>query len=237
MITYEQLRTKPKDFLSATGITVAEFERLLPAFAVAYERKYPPDKTVAGLPRQRKAGGGVKGKLKETADKLLFILVYQKTYPLQTMQGLHFEMSQGQANEWIHRLMPVLQTALADLEMKPEREADHLAENEAVAAEPADWLLDGSERRRQRPKDKEKQKEHYSGKKKTHTDKNLLLVNGQTNRVVYLSQTQPGKSHDKKMADQANIAFPTGTTLGKDSGFQGYEPGGVATSQPKKAKR
>ncbi|GIK55850.1 MAG: hypothetical protein HND44_23680 [Chloroflexi bacterium] len=99
MITFEQLRTKPKDFLSATGITVAEFEQLLPAFAVAYERKYPADKTVAGLPRQRKAGGGVKGKLKDTADKLLFILVYQKTYPLQTMQGLHFEMSQAQANE------------------------------------------------------------------------------------------------------------------------------------------
>ncbi|GIK55851.1 MAG: hypothetical protein BroJett015_15140 [Chloroflexota bacterium] len=133
--------------------------------------------------------------------------------------------------------MPLLQTALADLGMKPEREADGLAESDTVAAEPADWLLDGSERRRQRPKDKEKQKEHYSSKKKAHTDKNLLLVNGQTNRVVSLSQTEPGKTHDKKMADQANIPFPTGTTLGKDTGFQGYEPGGVATSQPKKAKR
>lgn len=237
MLTYEKLRTKPKEFLSATGITVAEFERLLPAFERAYEAKYRADKTVAGLPRQRRAGGGVKGKLKHMADKLLFILVYQKTYPLQTMQGLHFEMSQAQANEWIHRLMPVLQTALAALGMKPEREAGHLAESEAVATEPADWLLDGSERRRQRPQDKEKQKEHYSGKKKAHTDKNLLLVNGQTNRVVYLSQTEPGKTHDKKMADQANIAYPTGTTLGKDTGFQGYEPSNVATSQPKKAKR
>ncbi len=237
MITYEKLRTKPKEFLSATGITVEEFERLLPAFAVAYEKKYPADKTVAGLPRQRRAGGGVKGKLKQMADKLLFILVYQKTYPLQTMQGLHFEMSQAQANEWIHRLMPVLQAALADLGMKPEREAGHLAENETVGAEPADWLLDGSERRRQRPQDKEKQKEYYSGKKKAHTDKNLLLVNGQTNRVVYLSQTAPGKSHDKKLADQEHIAYPTGTTLGKDTGFQGYEPSGVATSHPKKAQR
>ena len=237
MLTYEKLRTKPKEFLSATGMTVTEFERLLPAFEVAYEAKYRSDKTVAGLPRQRRVGGGVKGKLQQMADKLLFILVYQKTYPLQTMQGLHFEMSQAQANEWIHRLMPVLQTALAELGMKPEREASHLAESDAVAAEPADWLLDGSERRRQRPKDREKQKEHYSGKKKAHTDKNLLLVNSQSNRVVYLSPTEPGKSHDKKMADQENIVYPTGTTLGKDTGFQGYEPGGVATSQPKKAKR
>jgi hypothetical protein len=235
MLTYENLKTKPKDFLSATGLTVEEFERLLPAFTTAYQRKYCADKTVSGMVRQRRAGGGVKGKLKQMADKLLFILVYQKTYPLQTMQGLHFELSQGQANEWIHRLMPVLQVALAELGLKPEREAEALAESEAVAAEPADWLLDGSERRRQRPKDKEKQKEHYSGKKKAHTDKNLLLVNGQTNRVVYLSQTEPGKTHDKKVADQEDITYPTGATLGKDTGFQGYEPPGVATSQPKKA--
>lgn len=235
MLTYETLKTKPKDFLSATGLTVEEFERLLPAFTTAYQRKYCSDKTVAGLGRQRRSGGGAKGKLQQMADKLLFILVYQKTYPLQTMQGLHFELSQAQANAWIHRLLPVLQAALAELGMKPERDAGQLAQSEVVAAEPADWLLDGSERRRQRPKDKEKQPEHYSGKKKAHTDKNLLLVNGPSQRVVYLSPTEPGKRHDKKVADRAAITYPTGTTLGKDTGFQGYEPAGVVTSQPKKA--
>jgi hypothetical protein len=235
MLTYEMLKTKPKEFLSATGHTVAEFERLLPTFSQAYRMAYASDKTVAGQPRQRKVGGGAKGKLQQMADKLLFILVYQKTYPLQTMQGLHFGLSQSQTNEWIHRLLPVLQTALAELGMKPEREASALAESEVVAAEPADWLMDGSERRRQRPKDKEQQAEQYSGKKKAHTDKNLLIVNGQTKRVVYLSQTEPGKVHDKKVADNAGLTYPTGTTLGKDTGFQGYEPAGVATSQPKKA--
>lgn len=237
MLTYETLKRKPKDFLSATGQTVEEFERLLPAFSQTYQATYAADKTVAGLPRRRKVGGGAKGKLHRIEDKLLFILVYQKTYPLQTMQGLHFGLSQSQTNEWIHRLLPVLQTALAELGMKPEREARALAESEAVAAEPADWLLDGSERRRQRPKNKEQQAKQYSGKKKAHTDKNLLIVNGQTKRVVYLSQTEPGKTHDKKVADNAGLTYPTGTTLSKDTGFQGYEPAGVATSQPKKAQR
>ena len=102
MITYEKLKTKPKEFLAATGNTLAEFERLLPAFSNAYQREYPMDKTVAGQIRQRRVGGGAKGKLAQMADKLLFILVYQKAYPLQTMQGLHFELSQAQANEWIH---------------------------------------------------------------------------------------------------------------------------------------
>ena len=153
------------------------------------------------------------------------------------MQGLHFELSQPQANEWIHRLMPVLQAALAALGMKPERDAETLAASEVVQAEPADLLLDGSERRRQRPKDNQKQRQHYSGKKKAHTDKNLMIVNTQTNRVVYLSPTQPGKSHGKRLADEAGLTYPSGTTLGQDSGFQGYQPPGVATSQPQKKPR
>lgn len=86
MLTYELLKTKPKDFLSATGMTIVGFERLLPAFTKAYQTRYYSDKTIAGLPRQRRAGGGVKGKLQRMEDKLLFSLVYQKTYPLQTLQ-------------------------------------------------------------------------------------------------------------------------------------------------------
>lgn len=235
MLTYETLKTKPKEFLSATGLRVEEFEQLLPAFDVAYQAMYQADKTVAGKPRKRQAGGGPKGKLQRIEDKLLFILVYQKTYPLQTMQGLHFELSQSQTNDWIHRLMPVLQVALAEMGMKPEREASALAESVTAQEQAADWLLDGSERRRQRPQDKQKQREHYSGKKKAHTDKNLLMVNGQSHQVLYLSRTEPGKTHDKKVADQEAITYLRGTTLSKDTGFQGYEPSGVATSQPKKA--
>ena len=44
----------------------------------------------------------------------------------------------------------------------------------------------------------------------------------------------PGKTHDKKMADTAPIAYPTNATLDKDTGFQGYEPAGILTAQPKK---
>ena len=53
-------------------------------------------------------------------DKFLFILIYDKTYPLQEMQGLQFGLSQGRVNYWIHHLQPVLRQALAQLEMVPE---------------------------------------------------------------------------------------------------------------------
>src|SRR5262245_25303083 len=84
---------------------------LLPVFQTAYEKKYPPELTQEGKPRQRQIGGGATGALPKSEDKLFFILVYQKTNPLQTMHGLHFGLSKPQANDWIHRLLPVLQQA------------------------------------------------------------------------------------------------------------------------------
>ena len=73
--------------------------------------------------------------------------------------------------------------------------------------------------------------------KKAHTDKNLVLVNTHSQKVVYLSPTQPGKKHDKKQADEAAIVYPPNATLGKDTGFQGYEPPDVIAWQPKKKPR
>jgi len=123
MLTDETLKERPREFLAATGLTHEEFARLLPAFAAAYAALYPPDKTLAGTVRQRQGGGGATGVLPQMEDKLLFILVYQKTNPLQTMHGLQFALSQPQTNYWIHHLLPVLQRALAALAVAPERDA------------------------------------------------------------------------------------------------------------------
>ena len=235
MLIYNELKNKPREFLAATGLKLDEFEQLLPAFQTAYQNKYPPDLTQAGKTRQRQIGGGAPGALPQIEDKLFFILVYQKTNPLQTMHGLHFVLSQPQANTWIHRLLPVLHQALRDLGEAPERDARRVATSHLARAGGPDLTIDGSERRRQRPQDTTKQKAHYSGKKKAHTDKNILLVNTNTKKVVYLSPTVAGTTHDKKATDDAQIAYPHNATLDKDTGFQGYEPAGTQTRQPKKS--
>jgi hypothetical protein len=229
------MSNKPREFLAATGLKLDEFEKLLPAFQTAYEQKYPPHLTQEGQTRQRQIGGGATGALPKIEDKLFFILVYQKTNPLQTMHGLHFGLSQPQANAWIHRLLPVLQHALRTLGEAPERDAHRVATSALERTGGPDLTIDGSERRRQRPKDHAKQKEHYSGKKKAHTDKNILLVHANTQKVVYLSPTVAGNTHDKKATDDAQIAYPHNATLDKDTGFQGYEPTGTQTRQPQKS--
>src|SRR6266487_1918797 len=98
MLTYIELKDRPRDFLAATGLTLTEFSQLLPEFQAAYETRYPSDVTCTGKPRQRRAGGGAKGVLTSVTDKLLFILVYQKTNPLQTMHALQFGLRQPQTN-------------------------------------------------------------------------------------------------------------------------------------------
>ena len=130
--------------------------------------------------------------------------------------------------------MPILKRALNDLGYEPERDPKKFKETEQDGKNSATSIIDGTERRRQRPKDAKKQALHYSGKKKIHSDKNLIIATAKKKRVSFLSQTYPGKTHDKKVADTEKISYPKQITLYKDTGFQGYEPKVRKSVQPKK---
>src|SRR5712671_5490468 len=105
MMTYNTLSTQARPFLAMTGLTLAEFRDLLPAFETAYERAYPSDWTADGQERQRWPGAGRHSVLSRSEDKLLFILVYLKTYPLQVVLGQLFGISTSQANYWLQHLL------------------------------------------------------------------------------------------------------------------------------------
>jgi hypothetical protein len=103
MLSYNTLRDRPRDFLAATCLTLDELPQLLPTFQDTYAQRYPDALTRTGKPRQRRRGGGAKGSLQRFEDTRVFILVSQKTNPLQTMHALPFAMSQPQANYWIQQ--------------------------------------------------------------------------------------------------------------------------------------
>jgi len=236
MLTYDELKESPRKFVSFTSLTPAEFDMLLPAFERAFLRKYPGSKTKTGNTRKRKTGAGRKGSLASLEQKLLFALVYQKSYPLQSVMGELFGMGQSQANEWVHTLLPILKQALDALGYAPERDPKKFKQKEQDRKDTADAIMDGTERRRQRPKQAEKQALHYSGKKKIHSDKNIVIATARKKRVSFLSQTYPGKTHDKNVADTEDIAYPEHIRLYKDMGFQGYEPKVRKLFQPKKSR-
>ena len=236
MLTYETLKKKPKDLVALTGLARREFEELVPAFGkalAAAEEAARPKATQ----RRRAPGAGRKPGLQTVEDKLLFVLVYTKTYPLQVVQGQLFGMSQPSANEWIHFLLPLLAEALDALGVMPEREGQKAAGHERRQGEARDLIVDGVERRRQRPKNPKIQAIHYSGKKKGHYDKNVVVVNTHSKRVSFLRQTLPGSVHDKALADHAEIRYPKDATLRSDLGLLGYTPDVREHLQPKKSPR
>jgi hypothetical protein len=234
MVTFTELQGNRRKFLALTGLTLPEFQQLLAAFARCSERLYLSEQTLGGQPRRRFAGGGRRGVLHAPEQKLLLLLVYLKTYPVQAVLGELFGLSQAGVNYWLHRLLPLLQEALDELGVLPERDPRHFARSRAVAGEDPQFIIDGTERRRQRPKSPEKQAAHYSGKKKAHTVKDVVVAGAGNKRVAFLSETYVGKTHDKKIADQEGISYPPGTVLYKDTGFQGYEPEVKETCRAKK---
>jgi hypothetical protein len=152
-----------------TGLSQAQVDHLLPVFSEVYteqqQQKYAEG--VASGARTRKPGGGAKGKLLTMVDKLLFVLYYYKTYPTFDVLGPQFAMVRSKAHENLHKLSPVLHKTLVRLEMVPHR-AFKTPEELKAALQGADRLIiDATERAYRRSRDDAKQREHYSGKKKS----------------------------------------------------------------------
>jgi len=233
MTNYNELSKNSTKFLALTGYMLEEFQALLPFFQVQFE-KYVKQYTLDGKPRaQRRYSEYRNCPLQTLADKLLFILCYVKLGAIQQMHATLFGMHQPDANTWIHLLHPILNRALADLGELPARDADDFEpEPDALQI----YFQDGTERPIPRPVDNTIQKKYYSGKKKCHTVKNILVIDTQC-KIRLLTHTCEGKKHDKKAADEAGYSFPEGSALYQDTGFQGFTLAGVTILQPKKKPR
>ncbi len=166
------------------------------------------------------------------ADKLFFILFYVRQYPVQRVQAVLFGMSKSQADEWIHRLLTVLERTLGHAVALPLRPGASMNELRTRCPDLVHWL-DGTERQIQRPQNSERQKTHYSGKKKRHTVKNTVVADSER-RIVFLGETVEGKRHDKQLAEDDAPPFPEQSRVGADSGYQGYHPPGVTVTTPMK---
>ena len=233
MFCYEEVKQRPELLLAMTSLKQPEFEELIPYFQKAWD-EYVKQSYIDRPDRQRQFGGGnFESSITSIEDKQLFIMYYVKVYPLQEIIAFEFGMTQSTANTWIHVLTTVLKNALDIGKYLPERDPHKL--ETILKANPEDkYGIDGTERRIIRPTDNKIQKEFYSGKKKAHTVKNILIGRLTDKTVSYLSQTYEGKRHDKKIVDDEAPVIPEGISLYQDTGFQGYEPEGVVTFQPQK---
>jgi hypothetical protein len=152
-----------------TGLSLEQFAQLTLEFEKEYQA-YQKQRYIEGLAkgtRQRRLGGGRKGKLPRIVDKLFFTLVYFKTYPTFDVLGTQFGMGRSKANENLHKLAPILMNTLVRLEVMPPREFASVEEMKAAFQGIDRILIDVTERLYRRAQNDDIQREHYSGKKST----------------------------------------------------------------------
>ena len=229
LYSYESAKQHKAIFLSLTSLTVKEFDELCASFAETWNEH-------TGQLEKDPGKGGRPYALDVMEDRLLFILFYLKTYPLQNVLAYSFEICQGEANFLVHQLSRVLGMTLKKEGFAPPRITDEiLAKLEQENSQ--DYGIDGTERRINRPVGQDVQRFFYSGKAHCHTVKNNMIGGLDDRQIKGLSNTYEGKKHDKKICDEERPVLPKGSDLYQDTGFQGHEIAGVNIHQPKKKPR
>src|SRR5881296_2844123 len=132
-LRFAELQSRPMEFLDCTSVPLEEFQQRVAPFEAAFHARMAAWR-MDGTPRTARRFTVYKScPLPTPEDRLLFILVYLKTYALQVVHGRLFGMVQGKANQWIHVLLPVLLAALRPLGDAPARSLSALAQRLGIS--------------------------------------------------------------------------------------------------------
>lgn len=217
MTNTDRLLRSPSTFRRLTGLTPVAFTRLLAEVTMAEEHERARQANRTG--RQRKAGAGRKTTL-VLADRLLMLLIYYRTYVPHTFLGFLFGLDDSNVSRSNRRLEPLL----AGIFRIPQRRV------ELTPEEIEELFFDSTERPTARPV--RGQKRFYSGKKKRHTLKTQVVVTRVRKRpgvaperrrvrIVAISKTFPGSTHDKKVYDHTRVVIPLGVKGYGDTAYLG----------------
>ena len=223
MIHLEKLLKNDRLMRALTGLNAREFTNLVPDFEKQWtmfrQKRYDDNAR-----RERKPGGGRKGFVKTVPEKLFFILFYYKCYPTYDALSFFYDCNRSNACRRQQRMSAVLEATLKRKLVLPKRQLRNVEEFFKAFPEAREVFIDGTERPTQRPKDKEQQKANYSGKKKRHTRKNLI-ISTRKRYVGFLSKTVEGKEHDMTIlkAQAPPRAIPKEVKTHLDLGFKGLD--------------
>lgn len=242
MSLYKKISVKPRLFLQVTGMELSVFESLLPSIEASYlgiehARK---SQTIVGNKTRLRAIGGGRAYNNNLADRLLMFLLYHRLYLTQEFMTILFK---AEHKSVISRSIASVSQALSSVLPTPARiKSAVLQLADQQGAKPkrignlADFvkeypeltiLIDGKEQPIPRPKDKQRRKSAYSGKKKQHTVKQLISTTSK-GLIVDLSPSFDGSVHDFTYFKGYHDTLCQGwseynTTAYMDSGFQGQQ--------------
>ena len=246
---YSKLARNPKMFLSVTGMHLHTFQELLPHFEQASlkletERKL---KTVRTASERKRSAGGGRAFNNDLADRTLMLLLYYRlyltqefmTFCLRLLIRASYARNIKQVRSIIEAVVPTPERArrrilsLAKAEHQRRQKRIGSIEEFREAYPELSFIIDGVEQPKRKPKNKQKRKSDYSGKKKRHTLKQIVTATP-IGIVIDQSRSVGGRVHDfKAFKDDDSVRGvlkefgSIRASLYGDSGFQGMAEMGL----------
>jgi len=228
-LNFNYLSKKPTKFYRFTGLEVGEFlilkEKVEPLWKAAeIKRLSRPN-------RQRAIGGGRAYHLRSLEDKILLVLLFYRTYLNYDFLGIIFGFDGTNVGRLIKRIEPVLAKKFKVSPLKPKKKLQKRISSwpEFKEAYPDLYeeieviIGDATEQEIPRPKDKKKNKEYRSGKKRRHTLKTQIFIDRKTGQILEVSRPFPGSWHDYKVFKETKRGekLPRDKPIYLDKGYQG----------------
>lgn len=214
----EYITKNPQETKRLIGIDYESLQQLITQAIALEEQK----KAINEEAKYRiiQPGGGRKPKLSVT-EQILLTLVYLHHLPTFQMLGVQFGVSESTAHNLFHYWSKILRELLPAslLEQVKKTEKDW----EWVKQILGEWelVVDSSEQVRERPKTYQEQKKFYSGKKKSHTLKNQLIVLPNGAEIVDVTVGKPGPSSDINLFRARQAEFAANQKFKGDKGYIG----------------
>ena len=172
--------------------------------------------------------GNAKGhlaKLKTLEDLLFFVLLMLKSGVTFDLLGYISGLDHSNSHRKFSLGLDILCKTIEDTGYGPYRDFDEVSYLHSAIPSGTTLILDDTEQRIQRPSDQGVQREYYSGKKKGHTIKSLI-ISASDRYIHYVSYCWVGRSHDFTVLKEE---FPAADgwfdpyTVRLDLGYIGFE--------------
>jgi hypothetical protein len=224
----EYIEKHPKETKRLTGIDYEQLQQLFTQAEVRHHQKQVEIESTKF--RLNSKGSGCKPKL-SLRDQMLLTLVYLSQFHTFQYLGVEFGVSESTAHNIFHYWLNIFTELLpASLLEQVKKNGDSEWVKELLTQ--YELIVDSAEQPIERPSANEEQKKFFSGKKKTHTRKNQIIVLPQGEDLVDVIAGDPGPKSDIKQFRESLSNFAFEQKFRGDKAYIGEQQ--MATPQKKR---
>lgn len=163
-----------RQYRALVGMSKKDFNKLTVVFSECRQEALAKHYEEFEAYYNRKPSPGGIPAFKTPSEQLFMVLYYLKTYPTFDDLGFTFDCSRKTANENFNKFAPILEAALAKLDVLPKRTFEDAEEFIDFLRDHEEILVDATERLHHRKKNNQEQKKYYNKKKRHILSRTLL---------------------------------------------------------------